>query len=56
MSVSFLIDVEASLPSLVSDAVLESWAKHHLTAAHEIVQTILKLRLECFLINQIEVD
>jgi hypothetical protein len=50
------VNIKAPLIGLVSNAIPNFGAKHHLIAAHEIKHNIVKLRHKCFLVNEVEVD
>lgn len=50
------VHIERFLVRLVSDAVANHAAEHHLSAIHEVEHYVLKYWLKSILVNQVEVD
>jgi hypothetical protein len=50
------IHSKSFLICLIGDTVFDFRTEHHLIAAHEVSHHILKSGLECFWVNEIEVD
>jgi hypothetical protein len=50
------VDLDSWLVGFVSDSIPYSGSKHHLRAPLEVVHHIFKRRLECLLINQVEIN
>jgi hypothetical protein len=50
------VDIKRLLVGLVSDAVLHSFAEHHLRAVHEVKHHIFKRWLKSCLVNFVKVD
>lgn len=56
MNILFPVNVKGLLISLVSDAVLHLWAKHHNRAVHEIGHHIFRNDLISLKVNHVKVD
>jgi len=50
------VNIEGPFIGFICDAISYFWAKHHLVAAHVVVQNVLKGRHESFFVNKIEVN
>ena len=48
------VNEEAGLIGFVSDTIFNFGSKHHLGALHEIIHHVLKLWLQCLLVNYVK--
>ena len=48
--------VEAPLPILVGDAILDLWSNHHLDTVHEVIHHIVETWLQCLQVDDVKVN